>query len=54
MAEAEEHFRPAIFLIKEIEISKIVAETVSLPFVCNWFVGFEVFKKFAGFTFWRN
>jgi len=42
MAEAEEHFRPTIFLIKEIEKSETVAGIVVFFFVCNGFTGFQV------------
>jgi len=43
MAEAEEHFRPAIFLIKEIEKSEMGVRIVVFFFICNGFTGFQVF-----------
>jgi len=49
MVEAEEHLRPAIFLIKEIEKSETVARIVVFFFVCNGFTGFQIFLKICGF-----
>ena len=43
MAEAEEHFRPTIFLIKEIEKLEIAVGIVVFFFVGNGFVSFQVF-----------